>query len=50
MYQVRVKVLFEDGSREEKVFDFWGEAGTWLEYLAGEGDKMPKKVEIQIER
>ena len=49
MYQVKVNVILEDGTVKEKTFNFWGEAGAWVEYLA-EMEIIPATIKMQIIR
>jgi len=50
MYIVGVTVEFEDGTAEQRQFDFWGDACAWIEELANSGISLPKKVDMWILR
>ena len=49
MYVVGVTVELEDGTAEQRQFDYWGDACAWVEELAN-SDSLPKKVDMQILR
>jgi len=50
MYQVLVKVILEDGTTYKRLFNYWGNAATWIEDLANEGDSLPAEVTMEIIR
>lgn len=60
MYQIEVKVLFEDNSTQQKTFDYWSNVAAWfaanqtiereIEYLDNENESLPKTVTMQIIR
>jgi len=50
MYQVGMIVKFENGTEEQKKFDFWSEALAWVEYLANENESIPADVKMWIIR
>ena len=49
MYIVVVRVKFEDNTIKEKIFDFWCDAGAWIEYLA-ECESVLKTVQMSMIR
>jgi len=50
MYQVKVEIEFEDGTKEEKMFDLWDYAAAWVQHFADEGETMPWFVTIKMVR
>jgi len=50
MYQVRVKIEFENGEIEIRIFNFWGHAAAWIEHLAYENESLPATVTMKIVR
>ena len=50
MYVVGVIVEFEDGTVENRQFDFWSDACAWIEELANNGISLPKKVDMWLMR
>jgi hypothetical protein len=50
MYKVKVTIELENGERAINLFDFWGDAAAWIQYLADEGESLPKEVKMEIIR
>ena len=50
MYQVEVKIVFEDGAECERVFELWGYATAWIDNFIENGDVLPTEIRMKLIR